>query len=226
MLVTAGRVTSVGVTFKTRSEKFKLIIWCFSKTQHAQHRCIQQPREKIFSAFDSWLVAAAVNGDRQGVVGNHCLCCLCPSPYLESYGDDGTADLFSHHELLSQHGQDDVLPESTGQTFTQADDPLAAAAVGLILTGRQEEPGCDRQVRGGTGVRRTAVERRRFAFLPPTWVWSPPWTGGSHCVRSGHLDAPDDCRTSRTAPPDTQHMMGNISGWKHQRLSLRGSLFL
>lgn len=57
--------------------------------------------------------------------------------YLEADGDNSTTDLLPHHELLSQHGQDDVLPEATGQAFPQADDPLPSAAVGLILTGRQ-----------------------------------------------------------------------------------------
>lgn len=69
---------------------------------------------------------------------------------------------------------------------------------------REEQPGCDRQVRGATGVRQTGG-RGGVCFLPPTWVWSPPWRGGSHCVRSGHLDGPDDCRTSRTAPPERTH---------------------
>lgn len=81
--------------------------------------------------------------------------------HLEAYGDDGAADLLSHHELLSQHGQDDVLPEPAGQAFAQADDPLAPAAVGIILTAsRRSQRGMDRQVRGGTGGTWTAVESR------------------------------------------------------------------
>ena len=29
---------------------------------------------------------------------------------LEPDGDDGAADLLAHHELLAQHGQDQVFP--------------------------------------------------------------------------------------------------------------------
>lgn len=158
--------------------------------------------------------------------------------YLEAYGDNSATDLLSHHELLSQHGQDDVLPEATGQAFPQADDPLAAAAVGLILAGtkvsvrhtlrleadrrtqgEQENPPQDR---GGNSLfhsntrvpgwfeapptRRwypTVTEQERR--IPPTWVWSPPWTGGSHCVHSDHLGESGGCKTSRTAPPEHTH---------------------
>lgn len=53
--------------------------------------------------------------------------------YLEAYGDHSPTDLLSHHELLAQHGQDDVLPEPTRQTLTQPDDPLPPTAVRLVL---------------------------------------------------------------------------------------------
>lgn len=55
--------------------------------------------------------------------------------YLEAYGDHSATDLLPHHELFSQHGQYDVLPEATGQTFPQTDDPLPPTAVRLVLTG-------------------------------------------------------------------------------------------
>ncbi len=33
---------------------------------------------------------------------------------LVANGDDGAADLLAHHELLAQHGQDEVLPAPGG----------------------------------------------------------------------------------------------------------------
>lgn len=75
--------------------------------------------------------------------------------YLEAYGDNSATDLLSHHELLSQHGQDDVLPEATGQAFPQADDPLAAAAVGLILAGTKVSVRHTLRLEAARGSRRT-----------------------------------------------------------------------
>lgn len=57
--------------------------------------------------------------------------------YLEAYGDNSATDLLPHHELFSQHGQYDVLPEPTGQTFPQTDDPLPPTAVRLVLPGKR-----------------------------------------------------------------------------------------
>ena len=34
---------------------------------------------------------------------------------------------------------------------------------------------------------------------PPTWVWSPSWTGGSRCDSRGPPASPGDCRATRTA---------------------------
>lgn len=115
------------------------------KTHCAQHCCICQnrPSEKIVHTVWSSTSCTICKWWQTN-------CCLCSRSYLEAYGDDGATDLLPHHELLSQHGQDDVLPESTGQTFTQADDPLPPAAVGLIL-----------KPRGAARVRQTGERRNR-----------------------------------------------------------------
>lgn len=76
--------------------------------------------------------------------------------YLEAYRDNGSTDFFSHHELFSQHGQDDVLPEPTGQTFTETNDPLPPTAVRLILR--------ERQVRVRQGIQvKTSVRGRQVS---------------------------------------------------------------
>ncbi len=55
---------------------------------------------------------------------------------LVADGDDCAADLLAHHELLAEHGHDQVLPAPRGQTLAQSDDPLAAETVGLVLPQR------------------------------------------------------------------------------------------
>ena len=52
---------------------------------------------------------------------------------LKSNAHDGAANLLADHELLAEHGQDDVLPASVGDALAQADDPLAAVAIRLVL---------------------------------------------------------------------------------------------
>jgi len=44
-----------------------------------------------------------------------------------------TADLRAHHELLAEHGEDQVLPATRREALLQAHDPLATVFVGLVL---------------------------------------------------------------------------------------------
>lgn len=53
--------------------------------------------------------------------------------YLKADRHDGAADLLANHELLAQHGQDEVFPAAGRQAFPQTDDPLAAHFVGVVL---------------------------------------------------------------------------------------------
>lgn len=53
--------------------------------------------------------------------------------FLEANRDHHPTDLLSHHELFSQHGQNNVLPEPAGQTFPQPDDPLPSVLISFIL---------------------------------------------------------------------------------------------
>lgn len=53
--------------------------------------------------------------------------------YLEAHGHHGPADLLSYHELLPEHGQDQVLPAPRRQAFPQTDDPLSTHLIGIIL---------------------------------------------------------------------------------------------
>jgi len=52
---------------------------------------------------------------------------------LEANGDDSTTNLFSHHELLTKHGQDEVFPAARCQPFSQPHDPLPTILVRFIL---------------------------------------------------------------------------------------------
>lgn len=54
--------------------------------------------------------------------------------YLKAYWHHGPTDLLPYHELLPQHGQDQVFPAPWCQAFPQADDPLSAHLIGIILT--------------------------------------------------------------------------------------------
>lgn len=53
--------------------------------------------------------------------------------YLEAYWHHRPADLLSYHELLPEHGQDQVLPAPGRQAFPQTDDPLSTHLIGIIL---------------------------------------------------------------------------------------------
>jgi hypothetical protein len=53
--------------------------------------------------------------------------------YLESDGDNRAADLFPDHKLLAKHGHDEVLPAPGRETLAEANDPLAAETIGIIL---------------------------------------------------------------------------------------------
>lgn len=53
--------------------------------------------------------------------------------YLEAYWYHSTADLLSYHELLPEHGQDQIFPAPRGQAFPQTDDPLSTHFIGIIL---------------------------------------------------------------------------------------------
>lgn len=81
---------------------------------------VQDSSQSVSDSGRCRLIAGRPVPDRQDVL-------------LEAYGHYGSTDLFSHHELLSQHRQHDVLPEPTGQTFTQPDYPLPPTAVRLVL---------------------------------------------------------------------------------------------
>lgn len=56
--------------------------------------------------------------------------------YLEAYWYHSPTNLLSNHELLAQHGQDQVLPAPRGQAFPQTDDPLPTHLIGIILNTR------------------------------------------------------------------------------------------
>ena len=60
------------------------------------------------------------------------------SVYLEAHRHHGSTDLLPHHELLAQHGQDEVLPAARRQAFPQPDDPLPAHLVGIVLEKQAE----------------------------------------------------------------------------------------
>lgn len=57
----------------------------------------------------------------------------CTPQYLEANGHDSSTDLLSHHELFSQHGQDQILPAAGRQTFTQPNDPFTSTLISIIL---------------------------------------------------------------------------------------------
>ena len=48
-------------------------------------------------------------------------------------GDDGTTNLLSDHKLFSQYREDQVLPAASSESFLQANDPLSALLIGLVL---------------------------------------------------------------------------------------------
>ncbi len=53
--------------------------------------------------------------------------------YLEANGHNGPTDLLAHHELLAQHGQDQILPAAWCQAFTKPDDPFTSTLISIIL---------------------------------------------------------------------------------------------
>lgn len=59
--------------------------------------------------------------------------CVCCWLYLETYWHHSPTDLLSYHELFSQHSQDQVLPASRRQAFSQTNDPLPTHLISIIL---------------------------------------------------------------------------------------------
>lgn len=61
------------------------------------------------------------------------MCIKCTLCYLEAYRHHSPTDLLPNHELLSKHGQDQVLPAPRRQAFSETDDPLTTHLIGIIL---------------------------------------------------------------------------------------------
>jgi hypothetical protein len=53
--------------------------------------------------------------------------------YLKADRDHSPTDLLPHHELLAQHGQDQIFPATGGQALPQPNDPLATIFIRIIL---------------------------------------------------------------------------------------------
>lgn len=87
--------------------------------------------------MSSWREAAEKpclkNQTRQCVTMYNRLVCVCLWVYLEAYRHHGPTDLLSNHELLPEHGQDQVLPATRRQAFPQTDNPLPTHPIGIVL---------------------------------------------------------------------------------------------
>ena len=53
--------------------------------------------------------------------------------YLKPDRDDCATDLFADHELLAEHGQDEIFPTPRSKTLAETDNPLAAVTIHFVL---------------------------------------------------------------------------------------------
>ena len=68
---------------------------------------------------------------------------------VDSDRDNSSADLVSHHELLTQDREDQILPTAVRESLLESDDPLASQTVRLILPHRLDAVAEEMQVRVG-----------------------------------------------------------------------------